>query len=169
MCKVSDPLFQHIHRENIERMNLARFVASLAGVPGKQVRYANPQTMQQALTIVLSAQEAEKQERFNEIFYKKFGKSFRLTTRSPSRTSGKRPSPGSSANTHASSRKRGQHRKPLNNARKSLASETTRNYQTKAALKCYECEGVGHFARECPRRLKKEENLSNATGRRNLS
>jgi hypothetical protein len=62
MHEVDDPLVQQIHRKNAERMLLASFVAGLSGAPGKQVRYANPQTMQQALTIALSVQEAEKQE-----------------------------------------------------------------------------------------------------------
>jgi hypothetical protein len=53
MCKVSDPLVQQIHYENSKRMFLASFVAGLLGVPGKQVRYAKPQTMKQALTIAV--------------------------------------------------------------------------------------------------------------------
>ena len=59
-CKVEDPLAQEVHRENAERMLLASFVSGLSGVPGRQVRYANPQTMDQALIIALSVQEAEK-------------------------------------------------------------------------------------------------------------
>ena len=79
--KSSDPLVQQIHRENAERMLLASFGASLGGVPGKQVRYANPQTTEQALAVALSVQEAEKQEKFNESFYMRFKKSVKLTRR----------------------------------------------------------------------------------------
>jgi hypothetical protein len=61
---VDDPLAQRIHYENSEKMLLASFVAGLTGVPGRQVRCANPQTMEQALQIVLPLQEAEKQETF---------------------------------------------------------------------------------------------------------
>jgi tRNA A37 N6-isopentenylltransferase MiaA len=67
--KSDDPQAQRIHQENVERMLLASFVAGLFGAHGRQVRYANPQAMKQALTIALSVQEAEKQERFNESFY----------------------------------------------------------------------------------------------------
>ena len=54
MCKVSDPQAQQIHRENNEGILLASFMAGLGGTPGKQTRHANPQTIQQALTISLS-------------------------------------------------------------------------------------------------------------------
>jgi hypothetical protein len=63
-----NPTAQRVHRENAERMLLASFVSGLAETPGRQVRYANPQTMQEALKIALSVQKAEKQERFNEAF-----------------------------------------------------------------------------------------------------
>ena len=61
---------QRIHLENAERMLLASFVTELTETPGKRVRYANPRNIQQALSIALSVQEAEKQERFNENFFR---------------------------------------------------------------------------------------------------
>jgi hypothetical protein len=63
MCKSNDPTAQKIHHENAEHMCVASFVAGLTGVPGRHVRYANPQSVQQALTIALAVTEAEKQER----------------------------------------------------------------------------------------------------------
>ena len=59
---------QSIHRENAERKLLASFVAGLAGTPGKQVRYEGPRVIDQAVSIAIRVQEAEKQERFNESF-----------------------------------------------------------------------------------------------------
>ena len=76
---------QRIHLENAERMLLAIFVAGLRDV-GKQVRYANPRNLGQALPIALAVQEAEKQEQFNESFYARFDNSVRMLSRSPSRT-----------------------------------------------------------------------------------
>ena len=35
--------------------------------------------------------------------------------------------------------------------------QSPRNAQIREVLKCYECEGVEHFARECPTRLKRED------------
>jgi len=37
--------------------------------------------------------------------------------------------------------------------------------RTEAAVRCYECDGRGHFARECPTRLRKEKKLSDSPGR----
>jgi hypothetical protein len=68
VCKVDDPVSQRIHHENAERMLLAAFVNGLSGTPGRQVPYANPQTVDQALKIALSVQEAERHERFSERF-----------------------------------------------------------------------------------------------------
>jgi tRNA A37 N6-isopentenylltransferase MiaA len=75
---VDEPLAQRIHRENAERMLLASFVAGLTGVLGRQVRYAKPQTLKQALKIALSVQEAEKHEKFSRRFYTSYSNSVRL-------------------------------------------------------------------------------------------
>jgi hypothetical protein len=85
MCKVDEPAAQRIHRENADRMLLSSFVAGLRGEPGKQVRYANPQNIEHALSIALTVEEAEKQEKFNETFYTRFDDSVRLLSQSPSR------------------------------------------------------------------------------------
>ena len=63
-------------------MLLVSFVAGLTGSPGRQVRYRNPQTLQEAISVALSVQEAEKQERFNESFCVQFDRSVRLLSRS---------------------------------------------------------------------------------------
>jgi hypothetical protein len=34
---------------------------------------------------------------------------------------------------------------------------STRNAQTRVYLRCYECNGLGHFARECAKRLNKSK------------
>ena len=169
VCKVDDPLAQRIHYENAERLLLASFVAGLTGVPGRQVRYANPQTMEQALQIAITVQEAEKQEKFNESFYTRFDSSVKLQSRSHSHT----------RHHERKSRRSADARRTVNhtptqhyNAPSSSGKPTnssTRSAQTKANLRCYECEGIGHFASECPTRLKREVNYTNSSGRRNSS
>jgi hypothetical protein len=96
MCKDSDPVAQWIHRENVERMLLASFVAGLSGEIGKQVKFQNPQDLRQALT-ALAVREALKQEKFAETFYTKFNKSVRLSTRQD-REPAERHSPRRAAN-----------------------------------------------------------------------
>ena len=81
LCKSDEPLAQQIHQESAERMLLASYVAGLTGFVGKQVRTFNPQLIQQAVKIVLSVQEAEKQERFNNSFYTKFENSVNLQSK----------------------------------------------------------------------------------------
>jgi len=80
-----DPQIQRVYRENAERMLLAAFVTGLAGTPGRQVRFSNPGTLQEAFRIALAVQQAEKQKNFNESFFTKFDESVRLTSHSPSR------------------------------------------------------------------------------------
>ena len=62
-------------------MLLVNIVADLNGVSGRQVRYAIPQSVQEALTIAPSVREAEMQERFSEIFYTRFDNSVILSHR----------------------------------------------------------------------------------------
>ena len=61
--KVEVPVAQRIHNENSERMLLASFVTQLVENPGTQFRYANTQSMDQALNVALSVQEAERQKK----------------------------------------------------------------------------------------------------------
>ena len=86
ICKIDDPIAQRVHQKNAERMLLASFVAGLSGVAGRQVRYASPQTVHDALRIALAVQDAEKQEEFNNSFYTRFDNSVSLHSRPPSRT-----------------------------------------------------------------------------------
>jgi len=149
MCKDSDPVAQRIHRENARMMLLASFVAGLSGEIGKQVKFQNPQDLRQALTIALAVREALKQDRPAETFYTKFDDSVRLSNRQDDREPAERHSPKRAA-THLRTRRyeRG--------ANRSVTSGSTRDVQARREPSCYECEGRGHFARECPTSRKRK-------------
>lgn len=161
-CKVDDPLAQRVHQENAERMLLASFVAGLTGVPGRQVRYANPQTVQHALQVALSVQEAEKQERFNNSFYTRFENSVSIRSRPSSRNQSESEGSRNSGAARASNNTSVQRSSVSSRA----TAQGTRNARTRAALRCYECEGIGHFGRECPTRLRREEGKGRSSERR---
>ena len=85
MGRDSDPIAQRIHRENVERMCLASFVGGLQGTVGRHTRIANPQSIQQALTIALAATEALRQEMAARYFWQKHRRNVRYTTRAQTR------------------------------------------------------------------------------------
>jgi len=128
-------------------MLLASYVAGLIGVVGKRVRYLNPQSIQQAVQFALSVQEGEKQESFNNSFIRslkirlaysqEYSESERSryvdAARTVNHTLGQRPRVPRSAN--------------------NATASGTRNEQTKEALRCYECECLGHYAKKCPTRI----------------
>jgi len=156
MCKDSDPVAQRIHRENAERMLLASFVAGLSGEVGNQVKFQNPQNLRQALTTALAVREALKQEKFAETFYTKFDKSVRLSNQQYDREPAERHSPRRATN----------HLRTRRYERGAGRSGSTRDVQARTEPRCYECEGRGHIARECPTRLKSEK-TRNAIGKEN--
>jgi hypothetical protein len=90
--------------------------------------------------------------------YTRFDSSVKLQSLSPSRTRHNECKPRCSADarravSHTPSQRynaQGSSDKPTNSSKRSA--------KTKAALKVYECEGIGHFAGECPTRLKREVN-----------
>jgi hypothetical protein len=166
VCKVDDPVAQRVHNENAERLTLASFVTGLTGIPGRQVRYANPQTLEQALQIALSVQEAERQEKFSESFYANFDRSVRLTSRSPSRTYSDDEQPRRRSDSRTVSGPRSRRNRTPSDAGKATTSGN-RTSHTREALRCFDCHGFGHFSSECPTRRKREANSSNPPGRRN--
>jgi len=104
MCKVGDPAAQRIHRGNADRMMLASFISGLSDVVGTEVRYQAPRDIEQAVSLALAVQEAEKQEKFNETFYTRIDNSVRLLSRSPSRPSRVDRKPRRMTNTQADGR-----------------------------------------------------------------
>ena len=134
------------------------FCFGLIGTPGRKCRFSNPQNIQQALSIALTVDQEEKQECFNDSFYTKYDKSVRLLSRSPGHKNRGEENSSRTENTHST--------KP--NYRASRRSgNSSWSAQTESALRCYECQGIGHFGRECPTRLRRE--IQNAPGKKKPS
>ena len=90
-------------------------------------------------------QEAERQEKFNNSFY----------ARHDSKTYSDSDMSRHAVGSLTASQAEGRRTEVPRSANKARAS-STRNAQTKVALRCYECEGIGHFGSECSTRLKRE-------------
>jgi hypothetical protein len=123
-------------------MLLASFVAGLFGLPGRQVRYANPQTLDQALKIALSVQETEKQQRFNESFYANFDDSLMLQSPSPTRHTSDKTRRSADAKRAVNHTQSQCYKTPSSEGKPN--TPVNRNAQTQASFRCYVCEGVGH-------------------------
>jgi len=160
---VDDPATQDIHKENTDRMLLARFVAGLAGEAGRQNRFSNLSSFDQALKIAITAQEAEKQERFSESFYAIFNDSLKL--HSPGRTCHDSHEPHGSAEARRVGSRTQMQRNMTSRSRNRPKTSGNRNEQTKAALRCYECEGFGHFGSECPTWFNREAICTDSPGK----
>ena len=99
------------------------------------VRIQYPQTLQQTLAIALAVTKAERQEKGNEIFF----------------TGSDNPSdPKDRKNVKTE-------RVFVSRAGRNKSSHSSAGRaQSGTTLRCYECEGRGHFGSECPTRLKRE-------------
>ena len=144
-----------MHRENAERMLLASYVAGLNSIPGRQVSYASPVSVEKAIRIAVSVQEAEKQEICNIRFYARHDSRTRSDNSS-------RHAVGSRTASQAEGR-----RTEIPRSADRARASSTRNAQTKAALRCYKCEGIWHFTKDCPTCLKRKQGNSIQPGRKN--
>jgi len=144
MRRVNDPMAQQIHQENADRMCLATYVSGLSRNIGKWVRIQNPQTMQQALTIALAATEAERKDKGSEIFF----------------TRNNKPS-----NQADQTKRNGERASDTRERRDKISGSAKGRSRNGTDVKCYECNGYGHFGRECATRLKRREGPQRPSGK----
>ena len=152
--QVEDAALQKLYHEQAERMLLASFTSGLTGTPGRQVRFAMPKSVDEALKIAITVEQAERQERRDEAFYLR-------SHEQESNASGR-------VNRRDGGKARSQY-SPHRQAQWRSREETTRNAGTREERRCYECNGIGHLARICPTRQSRQnsrnppkENSANA-------
>jgi hypothetical protein len=133
--KSEDPMQMKFQWEQASRLTLASFTAGLYGIPGRQVRYSRPSSLEEALQIAISVDQAEKQERRNESFY---------VERSSTHYGARRKTHGRSKGNGRQARDEQPHRGSSSN------EGTRRNVQPVRSFQCYQCGGEGHIARVCP-------------------
>jgi hypothetical protein len=92
--------------------------------------------------------------------------SVRLTSKPPARAYSDDEKPQRPSCSRAVSGPRSQRNRTSSGAGKSV-TQRNRNSRTKEAIRCYESDGIGHFARGCPMQRKREANPSNPPGKRN--
>jgi hypothetical protein len=154
-----DPRIRKIYQEQAKRMILTSFSAGLSENPGKQVRYLMPKRIEEAVQLAVTVAQAELQKRRNKTFLLE-APTLHFTLAGRPLGSAQNPAnlcrPSQQTNSVAKP-DRGRHR--------------TRNRQpscdrdrTEATLRCYECDGIGHFARVCPTR-KNRQNSTNTNSK----
>jgi hypothetical protein len=123
-------------------MLLASYTSGLRGNPGKQVRYLLPSTLEEAIKIAVTVDQADAHENRCEAFY------LEDETQRPRDTSNVHP------------RIRNTERAKFPHRQKCVERDTIRASQgisLRNEKKCYECHGIGHLARECPTRLHRQQ------------
>ena len=168
MIKSADPQIQRIHKENADCMLLASFVSGLSGSVGHHVKISCPRSLGEALNLALAVQEAERQERISESFYARSDKSVRLLSEPKGRPHSGNRNRRYSDETQTDRQVRSQ-RQVAPASKNRTEQREVKKTRSEAAVRCYECDGRGHFAKVCPTRLRKEKKLSDSPGRKNPS
>jgi hypothetical protein len=109
--------------------------------------------MEQALNVALSVMEAERQEKTSEIFYARSDKPLSRTKRNSGWQEHENEAVSKTADSHPNTKQ----------------TNRAQNRSARSDFRCFECQGYGHLARECPTRLKKGTGSQTEPGKRNPS
>ena len=138
----TDEATRKVYAEQADRMLLAAFTTGLKGNPGKEVRYRNPETAEEALRIAITVAQADIQERRNNSF--QVGTEVDIT---PSGRVREQVNASTKGANFFPARQFGQASQRYSTRQRSASKE-----QVDALRRCYECNGHGHFARDCANR-----------------
>ena len=124
-------------------MLLAAYCAGLTGTVGREVRLRAPVTAEEAVSIAISVEQAELFERRSSSFLSDTKAANSRSVSAPKKAfwrgqwekGNSKPNPSPPASSVSADHKR-----------------PSRKAQPDAPVKCYECAGYGHYARDCANR-----------------
>jgi hypothetical protein len=146
---------------NVERRLLAAFISGLSGQPGRQVRFALPKTLSEAIQIATTVYEAQSQEKPEGVFYSeqdRFGNWHEGNSTNHKNQGEVRHQPMTECE-----RGEGYWRSCRTCAQ--IPVRQTGNAEPKTRVKCYECRKVGHFASQCFRKQPSDQMQSRSNYR----
>lgn len=144
---VADATMQRAHNEQAERMLLAAYCAGLAGTVGREVRLRAPVTVDQAVQIAVSVEQAELFERRDNSFFMDAQAEKTQAVRASQSSAGRRKSRQRVTYPHPS---------PQVNSRDANERRPMEKVRASASPRCYECSGYGHYASDCANRRLRE-------------
>jgi hypothetical protein len=143
----TNPVLQKAYNEQAEQILLSAFSKGLLGTPGGQVRYASPATVEEALRIAVTVSQAEIQEARDSAFCLDTEVTDITPVRRVREPAVQHATTRESVGIAAKSRKQSRA-----GQRHSRASATTSSGQPNKPVRCYDCSGYGHIARDCANR-----------------
>jgi hypothetical protein len=138
----------------VAKMVLAAFKNGLAGKPGDQTRFTGPASLEEAIQIAVTVEQALACQTKNDAFFLNKGEK---EEKPPSKGKGEGAEGKLDSSRRRSSPSR-RNRRPPNSAQRPVSKPT-------GDTRCYSCSGFGHFASVCPTRLEGIE-VRGQTGRR---
>lgn len=140
---VTDAAMRRAYSQQADRMLLAAYTAGLTGQAGREVRLRAPATADEAVRIAITVEQAELQERRNGSFYTDAEADISPSGRVQNRTARHGKEENSIGQSNPTRHVR---------TRNANSQRPTQKAQSDAPVKCYECSGYGHFARDCANR-----------------
>jgi hypothetical protein len=138
----AEPAVQRACNAMVDKMVLAAFKEGLRGKPGDQTRFGGPATLEEAIRIAVTVEQAEACRPKPDAFYLE-------KERKGEKPFGKKKGEGKDGKFDSSRRRSS----PFQRDRRGRDSGQRPESKATSDTRCYNCSGYGHFARVCPTRV----------------